>query len=179
MKKVALLTIFWTFIAHASVSLPVEGQNLLTDKTVKASVENKKGLVVVFLSAVCPCSNSHVAELTKISNEYPDFNFIAIHSNANEEVAVAKNYFTDKKLPFPVIQDSKAKLADEFKALKTPHVYVVRPNGEIAYQGGVTNSADCSKADKNFLRDALDDIKQSHVVRTPSGRTLGCVIKRG
>lgn len=162
----------------AATPLPLEGTDLLTDKKIQISAGSKKGLVVVFLSASCPCSNSHVAEISKIANEYGDFNFVAVHSNANEDSAISKNYFADKKLPFPVIQDSGAKLANQFKALKTPHVFVVQPNGEIAYQGGVTNSADCARADKHLLREALDDLKQNHLVRTPNGRTLGCIIKR-
>ena len=163
----------------ASPHLPLTGKDLITGKTISTSGDQKLGVVVVFLSAACPCSNSHIPELNALYKDYPEFNFVAVHSNANESDELGQLYFKNAKLPFPIIQDDHSKLADEFKALKTPHAFVVLPTGEIVYQGGVSNSADFARADKRFLKDALQDIREHKTVRTSQGRTLGCVIKRG
>ena len=112
--------------AFASVS----GQGLLTGKMLNVKPGNK-GTVVVFLSAKCPCSDSHVPVLKKLAEEFKDFSFVAIHSNADEQIDSSKSYFETAKLPFPVLQDEKSKIADEYRAFKTPHVFVLSPEGKI------------------------------------------------
>lgn len=160
-----------------TVAAPVSGPDLM--KGGELSVEpGAKGTVLVFLSARCPCSNSHVPVLTQLAAEYREFNFVAVHSNADEPMEEAKKYFSALQLPFPVIRDHELKLANEFRALKTPHAFILSPSGQILYKGGITNSSQAPAADKNFLREALADLTVGKAVRTADGRTLGCEIKR-
>lgn len=186
--KNRILILFLLVLPFCSFAAPqiqsVSGENLLSGEPVAMKLQDvgtqgKKGLVVVFLSARCPCSNSHVAEVRDLAQNYKDFAFVAVHSNMDEGEALTKPYFEKAHLPFPVIADAKAHLADQFQALKTPHAYIVAPDGHIAYQGGVSNSNDCAKSDRKYLREALEDLHGGKPVRTPEGRTLGCVISRG
>jgi peroxiredoxin len=158
----------------------IQGIDLYTQQeiTVSPSGEKNKGLVVLFLSARCPCSNSHVVELKKLSTEFTDFQFVAVHSNRDEPRDMVEKYFSTQELKFPILQDQKNKLADLYKAYKTPHSYVVLADGSVVYQGGVSSSHDFKSAEKNYLRSALEDIKNNIKVKTPEGRTLGCVISR-
>ena len=134
--------------------------------------------MIVFLSAKCPCSNSHIEEIKNLSKEYPKYQFIGIHSNADENFPESQSYFKSLDLPFPVIEDEHSKLAVEFKALKTPHAFLISKTGETLYKGGVSSSRDFSASDRKYLREALIDSKAGKKVSTPEGRTLGCVIER-
>jgi peroxiredoxin len=176
----SLLVLMYGVNSFASAPTELSGNNLLTGTPIKHSLQlkEKKATVVVFMSAKCPCSNSHLSVVKDLAKKYSEFQFVAVHSNSDESPEMAKKYFTAAQLPFDVIQDSKMQLADGFKALKTPHVFVVNPQGEILYQGGVTNSASAGSADKNFLAEALEDIHQGREVKTKNGRTLGCIIMR-
>lgn len=162
--------------AHAPA---FEGRDALNSQSLKVTAAGKKGIVVVFLSAVCPCSNSHVGELATLAKEHPNFAFVGVHSNSDEPKEITQKYFHEINLPFPIIQDEGAKIADELKAYKTPHAFVVLANGDIAYRGGVSSSRNFAAADKKFLRDALEDLDHNRAVRTAEGRTLGCIISRG
>jgi len=175
-----LLSSFISVSVLAEVPSEIQGNDVVSGKasSVTNKEKDKKALVVVFVSAKCPCSDSHILELKNLAQKYKDFQFIAIHSNPDETAELAKTYFTKAELPFSVIQDTKTQLADAFKAFKTPHAFVVNTNGDILYQGGVTNSANASKADKHFLADALEDIEQGRKVKNENGRTLGCIIMR-
>jgi hypothetical protein len=157
----------------------LSGLDLLQDRQVTFSADGKKALVVVFLSALCPCSNSHVDELKSLAKIYGSIAFVGVHSNANEKLETAKSYFSSAKLPFSVIQDSRHDLADQLKAVRTPHAFVLNSEGQILYKGGVSDSSDCSKAGRKYLREALADIDSGKPVRTPEGRALGCAISRG
>lgn len=173
-----LSLLFWVLPpAYAAVQTELKAPDLLTMKETTVSA-GKRGLVVVFLSAVCPCSNSHLEELSALAKENPEFTFVGVHSNVDESIEKSKTYFEKAKLPFVVLQDEKAKLADQFKALKTPHAFVVTAEGTV-YRGGVSSSKQFDQADRKYLREALEDLREGRPVRTPEGRTLGCVISRG
>jgi thiol-disulfide isomerase/thioredoxin len=170
------------FIATAKAEIPSEitAKDLFKGSPTSFATHfaDKKALVVVFMSARCPCSNSHFPVLAKLADKYKDIRFLAVHANADEPVKEAQSYFKLVSLPFPVLEDEHAKVADQFKALKTPHVFVLSPDGKILYQGGVTNSSMAEQSDRNYLNEALEDILKGQKVRTAEGRTLGCVIAR-
>lgn len=164
-------------IASSAVGA-ISGRDLLAEKSVEVK-PGKKGTVVVFMSAKCPCSNNHVGIIKKLADEYKDFSFVVVHSNANESADLSKSYFQTVAFSFPVIQDGDGKLADEFKALKTPHAFLIGPDGKILYKGGVTSSSLGEGADRQFLRDALADVNEGRAVRVTDARTIGCIISRG
>jgi hypothetical protein len=170
-----LILVFFGSWSLAASPPPLKGKDVLTGKSLSFEPRN---LVVAFLSARCPCSNSHMPELADLAASYKNFKFVGVHSNLNENPDETKEYFTSHDLPFPVIQDQKLQLADRFKALKTPHVFVFGGQGELLYQGGVSSSADFEKAKTKYLRNALEDIENHRAVRTAEARTLGCAISR-
>lgn len=180
MKKLILLTIslFSLSLLSADKLSSISGVNLLESRDLQIDVTSKKATVVVFLSAKCPCSNSHIVELKSLRQDYPEFQFLAIHSNLDEDLELSKKYFQDLQLNFSVLQDVDQKWADTFKAFKTPHAFVLSSNGETLYQGGVSNSRHLPDSDRKYLREALEDLKNGKPIKTPEGRTLGCSIAR-
>lgn len=169
------LSILFALLIQGAWAL--QGQDLLAGGTREVK-SGAKGLVAVFMSARCPCSNSHVDVVKKLANEYSDFHFVVIHSNSDEPVDEAKTYFKSADLNIPVLQDEHTRLANEFRASRTPHAFVVAPDGKIVYRGGVTDSADAGSARKQFLRDALDDLERGQKIRVAEARSLGCSISR-
>ncbi|MFN7903687.1 MAG: redoxin domain-containing protein [Pseudobdellovibrionaceae bacterium] len=176
---------FFFSLAGASANAPIsqiEGFDLISGKNFKFALSelssSQKGIVLVFLSAVCPCSDSHISEMKRLAEKFGEFKFIAVHSNQNEKKEIAKAYFNKAALPFPVLSDHGAKIADSYRANKTPHAYVIDGQGKIVYQGGVTSSAVADQADQFYLEEALLDIRRGAAVKIPFGRTLGCVISR-
>lgn len=137
-----------------------------------------KATVLIFLSSKCPCSMSHLEEVKNLAKENPEIRFIGVNSNSDETVEDSKKYFAAQGIPFPVLKDEKAVLADEFKAVKTPHAYILDSTGKKLYQGGVSNSAMFPKADRPYLREALSDLKAGREIKTPLARALGCAILR-
>lgn len=164
-----------------SWALPISfsGHDLVTDKKVEFTKRSEaKGLVIAFMSSLCPCSNSHVGLLKDYKEKFKDFDFLVLHSNQNEELEASKVYFKTSLPDFLVLQDENAKWADEFKAFKTPHAFVLNAQGEVVYQGGVTSSAQASRADRKYLLEVLEDLQAGKKPRVSEGRTLGCMIQR-
>ncbi len=163
----------------ASLPKTIEGRSAINSARIKVSANSKSGLVVIFLSAKCPCSASHVTELAKLSQDFPNFQFAAIHSNTDEDKKETQNYFSSIQLPFPVVQDTNAKLADQFSAAKTPHAFVLGNDGTLLYKGGVSDSSDFKSSEQKYLRQALSEISAGQKVTHAETRALGCVISRG
>jgi peroxiredoxin len=157
----------------------IQGRHIVSGDWVNRSVEGKKGMVVVFLSIRCPSSHNHLVEIKDLAREFKDFEFVGVNSNQNELPEESRRYFQKQDLKIPVILDKGAVIADQYKALKTPHVFVVNSNGKIVYQGGISNSRDINRADKKYLRLALSDIQNDKPVAIPEGKALGCNIARG
>ncbi|MBC7690623.1 MAG: redoxin domain-containing protein [Methylotenera sp.] len=184
--------ILWAFssagpaTALAAVPTQVSGADVLTGRTIETrTTDSQKGTVVVFLSANCPCSASHEIVLKTLFKEYSSqgFRFIGVHSNTDESstaeaIERTRSHFTESALPFPIIQDVSAKIANDWSALKTPHVFVVNPQGELLYQGGVDDSHSSADAKKKYLKEALSAIQSGKKPEVALTRSLGCAIKR-
>lgn len=177
----ALIVVLGYFpqVSALQQGLEIQGESLLSQEKLQIKLSTqKKGAVLVFLSARCPCSNSHTAELKQLSQDYPEFQFVAVHSNTEESIEESKKYFSEQKFSFPIIEDHKQVLAEEYKALKTPHAFVVLSSGQLVYKGGVSSSRTFDQADRKYLREALEDLKNNRPVKVAEARTLGCAITR-
>jgi hypothetical protein len=179
----------------ALFALMFTASDLYQPKNITFPNPKAKASVVVFLSAKCPCSASHEPILKDLASKYAKdgIEFIAVHANQNEALEVTRSHFVRSdvgagssaatvasvpaSLGFPMVEDRGAKIANELKALKTPHAYIIQ-NGKVVYEGGVDDSADAAEAEKHYLADALVEIKNNKPVTTAKTRSLGCVIKR-
>ncbi len=180
--KLSFIFLFLSTLGFAS-SLPaiIQGKDVLSDeqKTFKLESVNK-GLVILFLSAKCPCSISHETVLKELYKEYSSqgFEFVGLNSNSDESLAEVKTHFLENPLPFPVLKDENTSLANAFGALKTPHVFILSRTGEVLYQGGVDDSQLAQTANKSYLKRALEAISKAELPDEQKTRTLGCVIRR-
>ncbi|MCB0412075.1 MAG: redoxin family protein [Bdellovibrionales bacterium] len=156
----------------------LKGKDLLTQQEVQLPKEEKKGWVLVFLSATCPCSNSHIGEIKNLKEEFKDFKFVGVHSNQDEFEDFSKDYFVSAKMNFPVLQDEGAKVANQLKASRTRHAFVLDNKGEILYAGGVSDSNEFSRSHKKYLRETLAEIQKGKSPRITRTRVLGCAIGR-
>lgn len=146
------------------------------DKKVVVDFKKNKNTVVVFLSAYCPCSNSHVEILKTLSKKYPQVKFVGVHSNYTERKKNALKYFDKVEMNFPVIHDAESEIAKKLGAVKTPHAFIINEEGETIYNGSVTDSSNGLAAKENFLDLALLDISQGKAPREAKKKTLGCYI---
>ncbi|EQC46890.1 redoxin [Bacteriovorax sp. Seq25_V] len=155
----------------------IEGLDLRTMEN-KSIELNAKFNVFMFFSASCPCSKSYFDYLNKLSEKYKDIQFFGFHSSKTLSTDVAKNYFSNFDVHFPVIQDKELKYANIFEALKTPHVFVLDAKKNIVFHGGVADSRHMTSAKNFYLENALNDISNGNQPRMAHAKALGCYIAR-
>lgn len=169
-----------SFNSFADIELTnVTGKDLISgqDVTIK-DLKTRKYTIFYFLNSLCPCSQAHFDHLNELNKKYPDYQFIGFNSNKKINEKQAKAYYNNFKINFPVILDQSLTYANVFKALKTPHVFVVNKKGEIVFKGGATNSRDPLKAKKFYLKDALTALHNGKQPSIKVAKTIGCYIDR-
>lgn len=145
-------------------------------ETIHHQYQDHKATVIVFLSAYCPCSNSHTEILKGLNRKFPKISFIGVHSNSNEKRAKAIKYFKEKDFGFPIIKDTNGKIARSFGAVKTPHVFIINQQGKTIYTGSVTNASLANESTENYLLEVLTEIQSGKEISHPQRKTLGCYI---
>lgn len=83
--------------------------------------------------------------------------------------------------PTAVLIDSEGTIGRTYSARTTPHMYVIAPDGKLAYMGAIdsissSNKADVSKAE-NYVTDALKAVKNGQPVSKPVTQPYGCSVK--
>jgi hypothetical protein len=92
-----------------------------------------------------------------------------------------KKLASDKGFGFEYLYDESQNVAREYGATNTPHVYVLSKEGgklKVEYVGAIDNNADdASRADKHYVKDAVNAILGGDQVQVTSTRAIGCGIK--
>jgi len=86
----------------------------------------------------------------------------------------------EKKMSSKLIPDPDGILGKLYGAKNTPTMFVVDPNGHIAYMGGIDDKATPDPEDiasaKNYVATALDEALAGKPVTTTKSRPYGCGI---
>lgn len=140
--------------------------------------------VLIFLSQSCPCSRSHVDHLNQLQKMYPDVAFFGVITDiiTSENEQEIGDYYQDQNFKFPLIRDDQQKLIIEYRALKTPHVVLVKSLKEsqvtTLYEGGLSDQRHFNPKAKMFLGENLKALHENKTLPYREGRSLGCYIRR-
>ena len=79
----------------------------------------------------------------------------------------------------PYVLDEESKLANNFGARTTPHVFLFNSDLELIYKGSIDDSVDSAEAvEEHFLKDAISRSAEGKRIKTNSTKAMGCSIKR-
>ena len=141
---------------------------------------DKKAIVAMFISTQCPVSNDYNERIIALYNDYKDrgVQFIGINSNKNESVEDIAEHNKANKFHFLVLKDPKNKIADNFRAKRTPEIYLLDENRILRYHGAIDNSQ--QDPETHYLREVLDLVVAGKEIPEDLKKTkaFGCTIKR-
>lgn len=145
-----------------------------------ASLEGKKGTVLIFIATQCPVSNAYNERMEKLAQDYKakGINVIGINSNNSESAGDVKDHAAKNNLTFAILKDDGNKLADTLGATRTPEAYFIDAHNTLLYHGRIDNSRDTSQVVSSELRDALDATLAGKPVSKATANAFGCTIKR-
>jgi peroxiredoxin len=83
--------------------------------------------------------------------------------------------------PSAVLLDPTGTLGRAYDAKTTPHMFVVTPDGTLAYQGGIDDKPSADPADlktaRNHVDAALTELAAGRPVSVRSAKPYGCTVK--
>jgi hypothetical protein len=82
--------------------------------------------------------------------------------------------------PTAYVRDQSGKIGRLYGAATTPHMFVIKADGTLAYMGAI-DSGDGSNiaTSTNYVKAALEAIKAGKPVEKPATRAYGCSVKYG
>lgn len=164
-----------------------------TGETVSLSDYAGKTVILEWTNDGCPYVQKHYAE--------PVRNMQSLQSEAAEDDIVwlsiissapGKQGHTDGPgalqiasgagaVPQEIILDPEGTIGRLYSAKTTPHMFIITPEGEIAYRGAIdskrsTNVDDIATAE-NYVRSALTSLENGEPVQTSATKPYGCSVK--
>jgi len=134
-------------------------------------------VVVCFTCNNCPVAVAYEDRFVEFQKEYAakGVKFVAINANRRtEDIAAMKTRAEEKGFNFPYVFDKSGKLASEYGARVTPHLFVLDKNRHVAYVGAFDDNQ--NKPSKKYVAEAVDSLLAGKKVETTKTRAIGCGI---
>lgn len=183
--------------AHTAALAATVGQPApdfsLTDvsgKTVRLSDFKGKHVVLEWNNPGCPFVRKHYqGNLQALQKEFTAKGVVWLAINSTEDASadyktppqLARWMAEQKAAPTAVLMDEEGTVGKAYNARVTPHMYIVNPQGRLAYAGAIDSipSARASDIDKatNFVRQGLNELLAGKLVSVAQNQAYGCTIK--
>lgn len=148
------------------------------------SFAGKKAAVLVFTGIECPIGNQYLPKLAGMAKAYESRGvvFLGINSNAHETADLIAAHAKEFAIPFPVLRDDGAKVADFYQAERTCEAIVLDGKAVVRYRGAIDDQYGYGtrrpRAVKSYLAEALDSVLAGKEVDTTGTTVAGCPIER-
>ncbi|MFI5447689.1 thioredoxin family protein [Polaromonas sp. UC242_47] len=151
-----------------------------------------KGKLVVleWTNPGCPFVRKHYSgNLQGLQKEFTAKGvvWLAINSTENESsdyLAPAKlaGWMADKQAaPTATLMDVSGDIGQLYGAKTTPHMYIISPQGQLIYAGGIDNIPSARVADiqnaTNYVRQGLNEALGGKALSVATSRAYGCSVK--
>ena len=185
----------FTFAAQAapSVGQPAPDFTLkdLSGKTVKLSDYRGRHVVLEWTNPGCPYVQKHYdsGNMPAVQKEATGKGVVWLAINSTEQGS--GDYLEPAKLsawqkerksqPTALLMDEQGTAGMAYGARTTPHMYIVNPQGQLVYAGGIdsipsSNAEDIKKA-VNYVRQGLNESLAGKTISAATTRPYGCSIK--
>ncbi len=189
------LSLAATGYAHAApaVGQPAPDFTLkdASGKTVKLSDYRGKHVVLEWTNPGCPYVQKHYnsGNMPATQKEAVDKGVVWLAINSTEKAS--GDYLEPTKLvawmndrksqPTTTLMDEEGNVGRAYGARTTPHMYIVNPQGQLIYAGGIdsiaSSNADDIKRATNYVRSGLNEALAGKTLTAATTRAYGCSIK--
>lgn len=155
----------------------------------EVSLSDHKGKIVVleWFSEKCPFCRHHYETKPSIVDLAKKFEqkgviWLSINSTYFQKTDQVKAYADKHSITFPILDDRDGKIGKLYKAERTPHMFIINKDSNIAYEGAIDN-APLGKLNEgqtelvNYVEKALNDMLTGKKITIPKTTPYGCTVK--
>ena len=156
-------------------------------------INGENGALVIFTCNSCPFVvgrgettegwEGRYNEITTLASEN-GFGTLLVNSNSarrddSDSFMKMKSHAMEMGYLAPYVLDEESKLANNFSARTTPHVFLFNADLELIYVGSIDDNVDSAEqVEEHFLKDAITRSAEGKRIKTTSTKAVGCSIKR-
>lgn len=163
----------------------------ITGKTHSLSDFAGKHVVLEWTNYDCPFVKKHYGSgnMQKLQAEYTSKGVVWL--SVNSSAPGKQGNFTPEEwqkrsrewnvAATGILLDADGKVGQAYGAKTTPHIFIVAPDGKLAYKGAIDDKPSADPADiessKNYVKEALDAQLAGGSVPEASTKSYGCSVK--
>jgi peroxiredoxin len=143
-----------------------------------------KTVVLEWINPNCPFSLRHSKQKTMqtTADKHAEVVWLGINSTNpthgdHLEPAEYKAFLAEHAIRYPVLDDGAGAVGRAYGAKTTPHMYVIDPQGNLAYAGAIDDDPRGNGAKVNYVDAALTAMAQGESPDPASTRPYGCSVK--
>jgi len=195
MKKLVQLFLF-SFLIFLSLSFIKKSEQSVLDFKLKnvdgreislSDYPNAKGFIIVFTCNHCPFAKLYPKRLNALNLKYQNLGVPLIAISSTDTVMYEADSFINmveksknENFNFPYLYDATQKVAKDFNAQKTPHVYVLWKEDNkyvIKYNGAIDdNGAEEENVKNPYVQMAVDALLKKDKIKIKESKSIGCQI---
>ncbi len=149
-------------------------------------VKGKNGTLVVFSCNTCPyvVKNQDRQRAINAYAEEKGLGVIIINSNekmrdGDDSFEAMQAYAKDQGYKWKYVVDTDSKVADAFRATRTPEIFLFDKEGKLVYKGAIDDSpSDASSVKREHLKEAINELVSGKAISLTETKSVGCTIKR-
>jgi peroxiredoxin len=146
-----------------------------------ADYKDAKVIVLAFMCNHCPVAKAYEDRLMKIQSDYKAKGVQVVAVNVNnieaDRLDKMKERAKDRGFNYPYLYDASQKIARDYGAKVTPHIFVLNSDRKLVYMGAVDDKQDETAVTKHYLRDAIDAVLVGKEPPEAVTKQFGCGIR--
>ena len=138
---------------------------------------------VIFTCNHCPYALGWHDRLLQVARDYDDVTFLAINPNdaqrypADSLEAMQQRVQADGGWPMPYLRDESQEVARAYDAKTTPDVFILDADSRLRYRGAPDGDYRDGSLRAEWVREALDAVREGQDPQRPETDPVGCSIK--
>lgn len=148
-------------------------------------LERHRAIVVVFMCNHCPYVKLYLDRLKQLQTELQSQGVALIGINSNDaeqfpedSYEKMQSFAAQQQLNFLYLRDMNQDVAHAFKAVKTPHAFLIDQQGIICYAGAIDDNAQVPEAAQSqYLKNAIAALLNNQPISPTSTDPVGCSVK--
>ncbi len=133
------------------------------------------GVVILFLSTICPYSNYYNDLIRDLSREFEKKGvaFVGVNSGNLETLEEIRAHAREHGHAFDILKDPDSRIAELLEARRTPEAFLLDSRGTLRYHGRIA-----SKISAPDLKSAIEAFLAGQPIHPAETKAFGCAIPR-
>lgn len=139
-----------------------------------------KGIILTFVSNVCPVSELYQQRIQALHNKYAAKGFPVVAIDPVDSFQTMKDTAIARKYSYYFLYDSTQKISFSYSVRANTHTFILQnaPKGfVIVYEGSIDNDYSGDKVTKKYVENAVDALLSKKEIAVPKTRIMGCPIR--